>query len=159
METPLEISLPRLNLPHYPHRIKSSEKGAYIFDRVRKKYVRLTPEEWVRQNFIAYLVNGKKYPAGLMAIEKRLLVNNMERRADIVIHSRDASPYIIVECKAPFVEITQAVMDQAVAYNMTLGCRILCLTNGLKHVYAMLDHHAGRFSYLRELPDYTPDNR
>ena len=72
---------------------------------------------------------------------------------------RDASPYIIVECKAPFVEITQAVMDQAVAYNMTLGCRILCLTNGLKHVYAMLDHRAGRFSYLRELPDYTPDNR
>ena len=148
-----------LHLPSYPALIEEQSGRSVIYDVYRQSMVALTPEEWVRQNFIAYLVNGKKYPAGLMAIEKRLLVNNMERRADIVIHSRDASPYIIVECKAPFVEITQAVMDQAVAYNMTLGCRILCLTNGLKHVYAMLDHRAGRFSYLRELPDYTPDNR
>lgn len=148
----------KLNLPEYSFEVKSSEKGAYILDGIRKKYVRLTPEEWVRQNFIQYLLREKGYPAARMAIEKKLKGPGLTRRTDIVFYDRHGRPDILIECKAPSVPLTQEVMDQAVRYNMGLGVRIICLTNGLKHIYAMLDHADKRFVYLRELPDYVFDN-
>lgn len=148
----------KLNLPEYSFEVKSSEKGAYILDGIRKKYVRLTPEEWVRQNFIQYLLREKGYPAARMAIEKKLKGPGLARRTDIVFYDRQGRPDILIECKAPSVLLTQEVMDQAVRYNMDLGVRIICLTNGLKHIYAMLNHTDKRFAYLRELPDYVTDN-
>ena len=148
----------RLNLPEYSFEVKSNEKGVYIFDCARKKYVRLTPEEWVRLNFMAYLQREKGYPVSRMAVEKRLKTPpGLVRRADIVVYDRQGRPDIVVECKAPEVALTQETMDQAVRYNAVLGARIVCLTNGLKHVYAVLHPSGGGFAYMRELPDYTPD--
>ena len=147
----------KLNLPEYSFEVKSSEKGAYILDGIRKKYVRLTPEEWVRQNFVMYLLREKGYPAGRIAIEKKLKGPGLVRRTDLVLYDRQGRPDILVECKAPSVPITQEVMDQAVRYNMELEGRIICLTNGLKHVYAVLDHENKKFAYLRKLPDYEID--
>ncbi|MDD4820200.1 MAG: type I restriction enzyme HsdR N-terminal domain-containing protein [Flavobacteriales bacterium] len=144
----------KLNLPIYSHRIKSNEKGADIYDIIRKKYVHLSPEEWVRQNFIQYLINEKGCPKGLMSVERALKVNNMPRRADIIVHDKNGQSLIIVECKAPDVSITQTTMDQAVAYHMSVGGKIICLTNGLCHIYAMIDNENKRFFYLKELPEY-----
>lgn len=152
------ITVQKLNLPDYAFEVKSSEKGAYIFDRARKKYVRLTPEEWVRQNFMQYLARAKGYPVSRMAVEKRLKTPfGPMRRADIVVYDRSGRPDIVVECKAPSVDVTQETMDQVVRYNGVLGARILCLTNGLKHVYAVPYPEGRGFVYLRELPDYTED--
>ena len=147
----------KLNLPDYSFHVKSTEKGDYILDCVRKKYVRLTPEEWVRQHFIRYLIEEKKYPKGRMAVEEALKGTAVPQRADIVVYDRQGAPDIIVECKAPSVPITQQVMDQAVRYHMGLSGRIICLTNGLMHVYAVLDHAGRRFRYMRELPDYVAE--
>ena len=146
-------------MPDYSFEVKSSEKGVYIFDCARKKYVRLTPEEWVRQNFMAYLSIDKGYPLSRMAVEKRLgSAAALVRRADIVVYDRWGNPDIVVECKAPSVPLTQETMDQAVRYNGVLGARIVCLTNGMKHIYAVLHPSGGGFAYLRELPDYEPEN-
>lgn len=152
------ITVQKLNLPEYSFEVKSKEKDPYIFDPARKKYVRLTPEEWVRQNFMRYLCQEKGYPLSRMAIEKRLKSPlGLVRRADIVVYDRRTRPDIIVECKAPSVPVTQETMDQVVRYNGVLGARILCLTNGLRHVYALPYPEGKGFVYLRELPDYRDD--
>ena len=152
------ITVQKLNLPEYSFEVKNKEKDPYIFDPARKKYVRLTPEEWVRQNFMRYLCQEKGYPLSRMAVEKRLKSPlGLVRRADIVVYDRHTRPDIIVECKAPSVSVTQETMDQVMRYNGVLGARILCLTNGLRHVYALPYPEGKGFVYLRELPDYRDD--
>ena len=152
------ITVQKLNLPEYSFEVKNKEKDPYIFDPARKKYVRLTPEEWVRQNFMRYLCQEKGYPLSRMAVEKRLKSPlGLVRRADIVVYDRHTRPDIIVECKAPSVLVTQETMDQVMRYNGVLGARILCLTNGLRHVYALPYPEGKGFVYLRELPDYRDD--
>lgn len=152
------ITVQKLNLPEYSFEVKNKEKDPYIFDPARKKYVRLTPEEWVRQNFMRYLCQEKGYPLSRMAVEKRLKSPlGLVRRADIVVYDRHTRPDIIVECKAPSVPVTQETMDQVMRYNGVLGARILCLTNGLRHVYALPYPEGKGFVYLRELPDYRDD--
>ena len=144
-----------LNLPKYSFRIKNKENKLYIFDKIRKKDLVLTEEEWVRQNFISYLHVEKKYPLSLIAVEKQCKVNNTIKRTDILVFNKTGSPHIIVECKAPQVKINQDTFDQIARYNMELNADFLILTNGLEHYYCEMDHDAMRYHFLKEIPNYT----
>ncbi len=115
----------------------------------------LTPEEWVRQNFIRYLVEEKQYPVSLIAIEKGLLVERRTKRTDIVIYNRSGIPLVIVECKAPEVKITPNVFDQIVRYNITLNANYLIVTNGLEHFCCLLSYTDNSYSFLKDIPEYS----
>ena len=143
-----------LNLPTYKFRIKSSENKYVIFDIVRKKYVILSPEEWVRQNFIHYLIEEKKYPISLISVEKKITINKLSKRTDILVFNTEGMPYIIVECKAPSVKITQEAFDQIARYNLKLQADYLIVTNGLEHFYCAIDDKNERYIFLDNIPDY-----
>jgi hypothetical protein len=144
----------QLNLPEYAFRIKSEDGKTMIFDAIRRKFVALTPEEWVRQNFIEYLKTEKNYPASLMAVEKQITINQMLRRFDLLVYSRTHQPCLIAEFKAPDVKITQDVFDQVVRYNMALKVAGIIVSNGLQHFACKMDYANNSFSYLREIPGY-----
>jgi hypothetical protein len=144
-----------LNLPKYSLRIKSKENKLYIFDRIRKKDIILTDEEWVRQNFIEHLIQYKKYPLSLMAVEKKCLVNNRTKRTDILIFDKKGKPFVIVECKAPQVEIDQGTFDQIARYNLALQAQFLIVTNGLQHFYCKMDHINEKYQFLEDIPEYA----
>ena len=144
----------KLNLPHYKFRIKSNENKMLIFDNLRKKYMVLTPEEWVRQNFVQFLIETKKYPNSLIAIEKQVVVNNLKKRSDILVFNKEGNPHIIVECKAPKIKITQATFDQIARYNLKLKANFLIVTNGLEHFYCKMDFEKETYIFLKEIPDY-----
>lgn len=143
-----------LNLPTYSFKIKSDLQRKLIFDSIRKKYVVLTPEEWVRQNFIRYLVEEKDYPASLIAVEKKVDVNLLPQRSDIVLYNRNANPVMIVECKASKIKITQDVFNQIARYNMKLRVPFLVVTNGLKHFCCYMDYEKKSFKFLEDIPNY-----
>jgi hypothetical protein len=143
-----------LNLPAFEFRFRIENGKQQIFDEVRKKWVMITPEEWVRQHLVKWLIQEKKYPASLLAIEKSILVNGLPKRCDIVAFDREMKPYLIVECKAPEVEISQAVFDQAARYNLTLGADLFLLSNGMKHFCCIADHEHADYRFLKELPEY-----
>ena len=143
-----------LNLPSYRFNIQTKEQKKYIFDDFRKKFVRLTPEEWVRQHFVRYLVEAHHYPAALVALEKELDFNRLHLRADAVVYSRKAQPLLLVECKAPDVPIRQEHFDQIVRYNMQLKVSYLMVTNGLQHYCVHLDLERNNYRFLGEIPDY-----
>ncbi|MDQ2177563.1 type I restriction enzyme HsdR N-terminal domain-containing protein [Marinifilum sp. D714] len=143
-----------LNLPTYSFKIKSDLQRKLIFDSIRKKYVVLTPEEWVRQNFIRYLVEEKDYPASLIAVEKKVDVNLLPQRSDIVLYNRNANPVMIVECKASKIKITQDVFNQIARYNMKLRVPFLVVTNGLRHFCCYMDYEKKSFKFLEDIPNY-----
>lgn len=145
----------KLNFPSYSFRLKASENKTLIFDIVRKKYVVLTPEEWVRQHCIHFLHFEKKFPISLMAVEKQVKINSLTRRTDIVIYSRQGKPFIVVECKAPEVSISQATFDQIARYNLELDAPFLMVTNGLHHYHCMMDHEKQTYLFLEELPNFV----
>lgn len=142
----------KLNLPTYLFNIKLIEQRKYIFDFIRKKSVILTPEEWVRQNFLRYLVDEKKYPASLIAVEKEFKLNNLSKRCDAVIYNKLGNPFLIVECKASSVKIDQKVFDQIARYNMKFNVDYLIVTNGLQHFCCKIDYESGNYSFLKEVP-------
>ncbi len=144
----------QLNLPPYNLNIKSSENKLVIFDIVRKKYIILTPEEWVRQHYIHYLIEEKKYPISLIAVEKQLKVNTRIKRTDIVIYNTQGTPEIIVECKAPSIKISQHVFDQIARYNMELKAPFLIVTNGLLHYYCRQNFEKKCYEFLRDIPEF-----
>lgn len=144
----------KLNLPSYPFRIKNNEKHHLIFDEVRKKHVVLTPEEWVRQHFIQFLLLKKKYPISLIAVEKQHTINNLKKRSDILVFNTKGTPDIIVECKAPNVKITQDTFDQIARYNLKIDANYLIVTNGLEHYYCMLDISNETYVFLKDIPSY-----
>ena len=145
----------QLNLPNYTFKLKSNEKHTLIFDELRKKNVVLTPEEWVRQHFVRYLIEEKKYPVSLIGLEKQLIINNRKKRTDILIFSpSDGSPDIIVECKAPHIKISQATFDQIARYNLKLNANFLVVTNGLEHYYCKLDTENETYIFLQDIPSY-----
>lgn len=144
----------RLNLPTYSFNIKSEQGGQQIFDESRKKWVALTPEEWVRQHLISYLVHALGYPVSLIATEMSIRINGQPRRCDIVIYNRAAEPVMIVECKSPDVPLSQAVFDQAARYNWHMQVSYLLITNGLKHYCARIDRERRVFSLLDHIPNY-----
>ncbi|HNS30782.1 MAG TPA: type I restriction enzyme HsdR N-terminal domain-containing protein, partial [Tenuifilaceae bacterium] len=122
-----------LNLPPFEALIKEKEGQSVIFDTIRRKYVALTPEEWVRQHFINFLIAYKGFPKGLMAVEQKVTINGMPQRVDIVAYNRKGKPILVVECKAPDVKLTQATIGQAARYNLQLQAGYLIITNGKKH--------------------------
>lgn len=143
-----------LNLPQYPLKIKEEGGARYIFDSIRKKYLVLLPEEWVRQNFIQFLVRDKNYAASLIAIEKGLKLNELQKRADIVIYDKQAKPIVLIECKAPKVKINQEVFEQVARYNMVFKVPYLVVTNGLEHYCAKVNFETNSFEFLKDIPDY-----
>ncbi len=147
----------KLNLPTYSFKLKSNENKTLIFDNLRKKDVVLTPEEWVRQHFVQFLIEEKNYPISLIAIEKQLTINNLKKRTDIVIFSSDGHPNIIVECKAPKIKITQATFDQIARYNLKLNAKYLIVTNGLQHFFCMLDKEKETYIFLQDIPSYKSE--
>lgn len=144
-----------LNLPPYPFKITLKEEQHYIFDELRKKHLLLTPEEWVRQHFIHYLIIEKKFPRSLIQLEAGLNLNQRQKRTDIVIFNATGERIMVIECKAPSIKISQAVFDQAARYNSVHKAKWLVVTNGLKHFYAQIDHVASGFLFVEELPAYT----
>ncbi len=145
----------QLNLPQYRIKIKEEGERRYIFDVIRKKYLVLTPEEWVRQNFIHFLINDKNYSASLIAIEKGLKLNELQKRADIVIYDNQAQPILLVECKAPKIAINQEVFEQIARYNMVFKVPYLVVTNGIVHYCAKINFQENSFEFLEEIPDYS----
>lgn len=145
----------KLNLPTYEFRTGLSEKGRpTIFDCLRKRFVTLTPEEWVRQNFIRYMIEEKGYPAGLISVEMKVDINGLQQRCDVVCFDKTGKPLMIVECKAPKVRITEEVFNQAARYNMRLNTRFLVMTNGLNHYCCEIDYENKRVVYLRDIPEF-----
>lgn len=144
-----------LNLPQKQFNIKKSDDGRLrIFDRLRRKFVALTPEEWVRQNFVAFLIDDRGFPAGLMANEVSLTQNGISRRCDTLVSDRNGRPFVIVEYKAPTVAVTQNVFDQIVRYNMVFQARYLIVSNGLAHYCCSIDYTTGSYTFLKEIPLY-----
>ena len=143
-----------LNFPAFEIRTKAVGKRMLIFDMIRKKYVALTPEEWVRQHLIHYLVNEKAYPATLISVEMPLKYARMDKRSDLLVNNRNGQPLMLIECKAPEVGITQKVFEQISVYNLTIQAPCLMLTNGMQHycLMAATDHSTAYF--LKEIPDY-----
>jgi hypothetical protein len=145
----------QLNLPPYSFRTKNIEGRKLIFDTFRHRWVALTPEEWVRQNFIRYLAEVKHFPVSLIAVERSLKINQRDFRADVVIFSKIGNPLVVVECKAPEVKINQQVFDQIARYNMEFQVEYLIVTNGLSHYCCRINKIEGFYAFLPEMPDYS----
>ena len=145
----------RLNLPDYEIKIQEKDGKPHIFDFLRRKYVALTPEEWVRQHFMHFLAEHKSYPAGLMANEVELRVGEKHLRCDSIIYNKEAQPIMIIEYKAPTIQLTQHVFDQITAYNMLLHVDYLIVSNGLQHICCRMDYEKHTYTFLPEIPEYT----
>lgn len=143
-----------LNLPHYPFKIKEDGSEAFIFDEIRKKYLVLTPEEWVRQHFVKYLILRKSYPKSLIKMEGGLRLNALKKRTDIVLYNNLGEKVLLVECKAPSVKITQSTFDQIARYNVVHKVGLLAVTNGLQHYFCTIDFEKGDYKFIEELPGY-----
>ena len=143
-----------LNLPQFTFRIKEISGKKLIFDRFRRRWVALTPEEWVRQNFANYLTEIKHFPASLVAVERSLRINQRDFRSDIVLFSKSGNPLAVVECKSPEVKISQEVFHQSARYNLDLRVDYLIVTNGLSHYCCRFDPQQLTYTFLSELPDY-----
>ena len=144
----------KLNLPEQTFRFKKEEDKTYIFDDFRKKFVVLTPEEWVRQNFLMYLTNELDFPKLLISVEAGLKLYKRLKRTDIVVYDKQGSPVLIVECKAPEVKLDEKVFDQIVRYNMALQVNYLIVTNGLNHYCCQLDYEKNTYNFLKTIPNY-----
>lgn len=144
----------QLNLPAYNANIKRMDGMLRIFDSQRRKFVALTPEEWVRQNFVHFLLEHKHYSAALLANEVSLTLNGMTRRCDSVLYGTDMKPRMIIEYKRPDVEITQRVFNQICRYNMVLQVEYLIVSNGLQHYCCKIDYERKGYTFLEDIPDY-----
>lgn len=144
-----------LNLPKFEVKVSVQNGKPVLFDRLRRKYVIITPEEWVRQHFINFLITEKQYPENLIANEIGIKLNNTQKRCDTVVYDSQLMPLVIIEYKAPSVDITMNVFDQIVRYNMVLKANYLIVSNGLKHFCCKIDYEKGDYRFLEEIPDYS----
>jgi len=144
----------QLNLPNYNFRIKKQDEKFLIFDSQRKRWVSLTPEEWVRQHFIRFLIEEKNYPAAYLAIEKQLIMNGLKKRCDAILYNKTADPVVIIEFKSPEVVISQAVFDQVAVYNAKLKVDYLIISNGIEHYCCKVNPETARYEFFSEIPDY-----
>ncbi|GGD08630.1 restriction endonuclease subunit R [Hyunsoonleella pacifica] len=143
-----------MNFPTYRFRFKNSENKVLIFDIIRKKFVVLQPEEWVRQNCIHFLIEDKNYPKSLINVEKELKINDLKKRYDIIVFKPNGDIQLVIECKAPSINIDQKVFDQIARYNLVLNSDYLMVTNGLNHYYCEMDFGKERYQFLKDIPDY-----
>lgn len=144
-----------LNLPTFTVKVTEKDEKRMIFDPIRRKYVALTPEEWVRQHFVNYLVSVKSYPKELLANEVALKLNGTAKRCDTVVYNRFLEPLMIVEYKAPAINITRAVFDQIVRYNMVLRVDYLTVSNGISHFCCKINYETQTYSFLENIPEYA----
>jgi type I site-specific restriction endonuclease len=143
----------KLNLPVYQFQIQKEGDKAFIYDAHRKKYIALTPEEWVRQHFLKFLIKEKNYAPGLIATEKTIQFNNLTRRCDIVLYNKQGKPLGIVECKSYSERIGQHVFDQIARYTIPLKVKLLIVTNGMEHYACLLDSGQGTYHFLKDIPE------
>lgn len=144
-----------LNLPPYDKKITMKDDKAFILDVIRRQYVALTPEEWVRQHFVHFLIEHKGYPQSLMANEVQLKLNGMSRRCDTVVYDRALRPRVIIEYKAPSVSITQRVFEQICRYNIVLQVDYLIVSNGLAHYCCKVDYANRSYTFVEDIPEYS----
>lgn len=144
----------QLNFPTYSFRFKNSENKVSIFDEIRKKFVVLTPEEWVRQHVVKFLIEEKKYPKSYINVEKLIKINDLSKRYDIVVYQPNGAIFLLIECKAPEVSISQQTFDQIARYNLVLNAQNLMVTNGLNHYFCQMDFKNEQYTFLKELPDF-----
>ena len=143
-----------LNLPAYAAKIRQDGKRTYIFDELRKKQLVLTPEEWVRQHWVHYLIHTKRYPKPLIKLEGGLTLHDMPRRSDLIVYDQHGNKVLLAEFKAPSVKITQATFEQIARYNMVHRIPLLLVSNGLQHYYCRIDFEHNAFEFLPDLPDF-----
>jgi len=144
-----------LNLPAAELKLTTEKGQTEVFDILRRRYVRLTPEEWVRQHFVHFLIHHKDYPAPMLANEVALSLNNTTKRCDTVLYDQNALPRMIVEYKAPHIEVSQRTFDQICRYNIALRVPYLIVSNGIKHYVCRIDYEGQTYEFLREVPHYT----
>ena len=144
----------QLSFPEYQFRFRKEQNKVFIFDIIRRKYVLLQPEEWVRQHVVHLLVLYKHYPASFINVEKKIVLNGLTKRYDVVVFLPDGSIFLVIECKAPSVALNQEVFDQVAQYNQVLGAPFLMVTNGLTHFFCQTDYQNGQYIFLNDLPDY-----
>lgn len=148
------MSSPVLHIPFsaYDFKIRKEENQSFIFDIIRKKYLLLTPEEWIRQHWIHFLIEEKKYPRSLIAVEMPLKVNRLEKRCDIVVYGKNGKPQLIVECKSGSIKMSQKVFEQIARYNLTLRVKYLVVSNGRDTFCCEIDFEKGDFTFIKDLP-------
>ena len=147
-----------MNFPVYSFRFKNSENKVSIFDSIRKKFILLTPEEWVRQHVVQFLLQDKKYPKSYINVEKIITVNGLKKRYDGVVFEPNGAIFLLIECKAPKVPISQHTFDQIARYNLVLKAKYLMVTNGLNHYFCQMDFENEKYVFLKELPEYNTNN-
>lgn len=144
----------KLQFPSYSFRFKNSENKIAIFDEIRKKFILLTPEEWVRQHVVQYLLQDKNYPKSYINVEKLIKVNDLNKRYDIVVYQPNGELFLLIECKAPEVKISQQTFDQIARYNLALNAKYLMVSNGLNHYFCKIDFENEKYVFLEELPNF-----
>ncbi len=148
------MALPVLNFPEIDLRFQNNGKGnLQLFDTIRKKFIDVTPEEWVRQHIIHYLIVHKQVPASMISIEKQINLNGTKRRYDVVVFNSKLKPILIIECKAPQVEINQLTINQALRYNLELNVPFVFLSNGLNHIFIKIENDTPKI--LKNIPNYS----
>ncbi len=145
----------KLNLPSFQFKFSSQKSGNKIFDVIRKRFVTLSPEEWVRQNFISYLIHQKNYPKSLIRIEETIKAFNKTKRCDVAIYSNEIKPLVIVECKKPDTKINKKTFEQIAIYNSALLARYLIITNGLDHFCIKFNFEKNSHDFVNEIPTYA----
>lgn len=143
-----------MNFPTYSFRFKNSENKVAIFDEIRKKFILLTPEEWVRQHTVQFLLQDKKFPKSYINVEKLIKINDLSKRYDVVVFQPNGDIFLLIECKAPEVPISQNTFDQIARYNLVLKAKYLMVTNGLNHYFCQMDFENEKYIFLNELPAY-----
>lgn len=146
--------MPSLNLPTYDFQTAERDGTTMIYDPIRRTYVRLTPEEWVRQHFVQYLIQELNVPSGLIAVEAGFRYQDQPQRADAIVYDRQGDPLLLLECKAPRVSLGQDAFDQCARYNLVLGAPYLVVTNGQEHYACAIDFSSKSYTFLDDLPPY-----
>ena len=145
----------QLNLPPYSFKIKQESSVHFIFDEIRKKYLVLTPEEWVRQHLVQYIIREKKYPKSLIKLEGGLKLNSLQKRTDVVVFNNLGQKILMIECKAPSVKISQETFNQIARYNIVHKVPLLLVSNGLNHYYCKINFEEKSFQFIEDLPAYS----
>ena len=150
-----ECAMYQLNLPTYDLRLRRTGNRDMIFDVLRRKYVALTPEEWVRQHFVHFLIEHKGYPTALLANEIELRIGGKHLRADTLLYNKELRPHMLIEYKSPTIALTQKVFDQISTYNLLLHADYLIVSNGMQHICCRMDYEQNTYHFLEEIPDYS----
>lgn len=148
------IYLPKLNFPDYDFSLSSGENGLFIFDPVRRKNVKLTPEEWVRQHIIKFLILDKNTPPSLVGVEKSLKIGRLHKRFDLVVFTKEVKPLLLVECKAPDIVLNENVLNQVARYNSILKAKYFMISNGVRTILFCYNYSDSKFVFIEELPEY-----